>query len=260
MDRSFRKALLERKVTLGTWLQINNGTAAEVLANTGYDWISIDIEHTDIDIVSLTNLLRGMYGRGVAPIARVTTNDVIEIRRALDVGARGVLVPFIGTGEQAQRAVSAAKYPPWGVRGYSFSRANDWGVNFAGDVQTANDETAVIVMIESKEGVDNIDDILSVEGVDAAFIGPYDLSGSYGIPGQTQAPVVRDACRRVIEACEQAGKSVGLLVVRPTAAAIRQAIEDGFTLICLGLDTVFIDEGARAARQVALSVLDERGG
>ena len=258
MVQSFRKALLERQVTLGTWLQINNATAAEVLANTGYDWIAIDIEHTDIDIVSLTNLLRGMYGRGVAPIARVTTNDTIEIRRALDVGAQGVLVPFIGTAEQARKAVSAAKYPPWGVRGYSFSRANDWGLNFSGDVQTANDETAVIVMIESAEGVENIEDILAVEGVDAAFIGPYDLSGSYGIPGQLDAPVVRDACRRVIEACEQAGKSVGLLVVRPTPEAIRQAIEDRFTLICLGLDTVFIDQGARAARALALSVLEEK--
>jgi 2-keto-3-deoxy-L-rhamnonate aldolase RhmA len=259
MNRSFRKALLDRQVTLGTWLQINNATAAEVLANTGYDWISIDIEHTDIDVVSLTNLLRGMYGRGVAPIARVTTNDVIEIRRALDVGAQGVLVPFVGTAEQAQRAVAAAKYPPWGVRGYSFCRANDWGVNFSGDVQTANDETAVIVMIESKEGVDNIEGILAVEGVDAAFIGPYDLSGSYGIPGQIESPVVRDACRRVIEACERAGKSVGLLVVRPTPEAIRQAVEDRFTLICIGLDTVFIDEGARAARAAALAVLEERG-
>jgi 2-keto-3-deoxy-L-rhamnonate aldolase RhmA len=145
------------------------------------------------------------------------------------------------------------------VRGYSFCRANNWGVDFAADVETANDETAVIVMIESKEGAENIEEILAVEGVDAAFIGPYDLSGSYGIPGQIQAPVVRDACRRVIAACEQAEKSVGLLVVRPTPEAVRQAIEDGFTLICLGLDTVFMDEGARAARAVALSVLEERG-
>jgi 2-keto-3-deoxy-L-rhamnonate aldolase RhmA len=263
MSATFRNALLERQVTLGTWLQINNPTAAEVLANVGYDWIAIDIEHTDIDVVSLTALLRGMYargraGRGVAPIARVSTNDTIEIRRALDVGAQGVLVPFVNTAEGARKAVEAAKYPPWGVRGYSFCRANDWGVGFEEDVQTANDETAVIVMIESKEGVENIDEILDVEGVDAAFIGPYDLSGSYGIPGQTQAPVVRAACQRVIEACEQAGKAVGLLVVRPTADAIRTAIEDGFTLLCLGIDTVFLDEGARAVRATALSVLDQR--
>ena len=102
---SFRKALLQRQITFGTWLQINSPTAAEVLANAGYEWIVIDIEHTDIDIVSLTALLRGMYGRGVAPVARVSTNDVIEIRRALDVGAEGVLVPFVSTAEQARQAL-----------------------------------------------------------------------------------------------------------------------------------------------------------
>jgi 2-keto-3-deoxy-L-rhamnonate aldolase RhmA len=254
---AFRKALLQRQVTLGTWLQINNATAAEVLSNAGYDWISIDIEHTDIDITSLTALLRGMYGRGVAPIARVATNGLLDIRRALDVGAAGVLVPFVNTAEGARRAVAAAKYPPMGVRGFSFSRANNWGVDFATDAESANDETAVIVMIESKEGVENIEDIVAVEGVDAVFIGPYDLSGSYGIPGQIQDPVVRDACRRVIQACERAAKSVGLLIVRPTPEVVRQAVDDGFTLICVGLDTVFIDQGARAARAMALSALED---
>jgi 2-keto-3-deoxy-L-rhamnonate aldolase RhmA len=237
-------------------LQINNPTAAEVLANAGYEWIAIDIEHTDIDIASLTALLRGMHGRGAAPIARVATNGVMDIRRALDVGAAGVLVPFVNTAEQASRAVSAAKYPPMGVRGFSFSRANNWGADFERDARSANDETAVIVMIESREGVENVEEILAVDGVDAAFIGPYDLSGSYGIPGQTQDAVVRAACRRVIQACERAGKSVGLLVVRPTPQAVRQVIDDGFTLLCLGLDTVFLDEGARAARAVALSALE----
>jgi 2-keto-3-deoxy-L-rhamnonate aldolase RhmA len=197
-----------------------------------------------------------MYGRGAAPIARVTRNDVLEIRRALDVGAAGVLVPFISTADQARQAVAAAKYPPQGVRGFSFSRANNWGVDFAAEAGSANDETVVIVMIESKEGVEHIEEILAVDGVDAAFIGPYDLSGSYGMPGQTQDPVVRNACRQVIEACERAHKSVGLLIVRPTPQAVRQAIADGFTLICVGLDTVFLDEGARAARALALEAME----
>jgi 2-keto-3-deoxy-L-rhamnonate aldolase RhmA len=245
---------------IGTWLQINNATAAEVLANSGHEWIAIDIEHTDIDITSLTELLRGMYGRGVVPIARVATNSIMDIRRALDAGAAGVLVPFVNTAEQARQAVAAAKYPPIGVRGFSFSRANDWGVNFEAEAQSANDETAVIVMIESKQGVENIEAIVAVDGVDAIFIGPYDLSGSYGIPGQTQDPVVRDACRRVVQACEHARKSVGLLLVRPTQEAVRQVVDDGFTLLCLGLDTVFIDQGARAARAMALAALDERSG
>jgi 2-keto-3-deoxy-L-rhamnonate aldolase RhmA len=254
---SFRKALVERQVTLGTWLQINNGTAAEILANAGYEWIAIDIEHTDIDITSLTELLRAMHGRGVAPVARVATNGLLDIRRALDAGAEGVLIPFVNTAEQAQFAVRAAKYPPKGVRGYSFCRANNWGVNFTEDVKTANEQTAVIVMIESRQGVENIDDILAVDGVDAVFIGPYDLSGSYGIPGQTQAPVVRQACQRVIEACERAGKSVGLLLVRPTEEAVKQVVTDGYTLLCLGLDTVFIDEGARLTHTRAVNALSE---
>jgi 2-keto-3-deoxy-L-rhamnonate aldolase RhmA len=259
IKRTFRKALLQRRAVIGTWLQINNPTAAEVLAEAGYEWIAIDIEHTDIDVTTLTALLRGMYGRGVAPIARVATNNVMDIRRALDVGAEGVLVPFVNTPEQAQQAVAAAKYPPMGVRGFSFSRANNWGADFAEDAQSANDETAVIVMIESKQGVENIDAIIGVEGVDAAFIGPYDLSGSYGIPGQTTAPVVEAACQRVIRACQRAEKSVGLLVVRPTPEAIAQVVEDGFNLLCLGLDTVFLDQGARAAKAAALSVLLKRG-
>jgi 2-keto-3-deoxy-L-rhamnonate aldolase RhmA len=252
----FRKALVQRQVTIGTWLQINNATAAEVLANAGYDWIAIDIEHTDIDITSLTDLLRGMHGRGPAPIARVATNGLMDIRRALDVGAAGVLVPFVNTAEQARQAVAAAKYPPQGVRGFSFSRANNWGVDFAQDAASANDETAVIVMIESRHGVENVEEILAVDGVDALFIGPYDLSGSYGIPGQTQDPIVRNACRRVIEACGRAGKSVGLLVVRPTAEAVQQVVEDGFALLCLGLDTVFLDQGARATKSLVLSALE----
>ncbi|MBN1640650.1 MAG: 2,4-dihydroxyhept-2-ene-1,7-dioic acid aldolase [Anaerolineae bacterium] len=258
MDDSFRRALLERKVVLGTWLQINNPTAAEVLANTGYDWIAIDIEHTDIDVTSLTALLRGMHGRGPAPIARVATNNVMDIRRALDVGAAGVLVPFVHTADQARHAVAAAKYPPTGVRGFSFSRANDWGVGFEADATHANDQTAVIVMIESRQGVENVEQIVAVPGVDALFIGPYDLSGSYGIPGQTQAPVVRDACQRVVDACRRANRSVGLLIVHPTQEALRQAVGDGYNLLCLGIDTVFLDEGARAARQRALSALAER--
>ena len=253
---SFRNALLERQVTIGTWLQINNPTSAEILANAGYDWITIDIEHTDIDITSLTGLLRGMYGRGAAPIARVSTNDVIEIRRALDMGAAGVLVPFVSTAEQARQAVAAAKYPPMGVRGFSFCRANNWGADFAADARSANDETAVIVMIESKEGVENIEEIAAVNGIDAVFIGPYDLSGSYGMPGQTQDPIVQAACQRVVRACEQAEKSVGLLLVRPTPTAVRQVIDQGFTLLCLGVDTVFIDQGARATRALALSMLE----
>lgn len=250
-----RKALLERRPIFGSWIQVNSPTSAEILAEAGFQWLGIDMEHTDIDTPSLINLLRGLHGRGVVPLARVTTNDIMAIRRPLDMGAMGVLVPLVSTAEDARRAVAAAKFPPQGVRGFSFCRANAWGGDFDAYVASANDDIAVVVMIETRAGVENIDAILAVEGVDGVFIGPYDLSGSYGIPGQTQAPVVHDACRSVVAACDRAGKAAGLHVVRVTEEAVINALDDGFTLICLGVDIVFLEEAARAARTTATSVL-----
>ena len=248
----FRKALLERQVTIGSWIQINNPTSAEVLSQAGFEWLGIDIEHTDIDVTSLAGLLRGMHGRGAVPVARVEANETMAIRRALDMGVQGVLVPLVSTAEQAQRAVSASKYPPQGVRGFAFCRANNWGAGFDDYARTANDEIAVVVMIETRSGVENIDAILAVEGVDGVFIGPYDLSGSYGMPGQTDHPIVVDAQRQVVDACRRSGKSAGLHIVKPTPDAIRHAVEAGFTLICLGIDAVFLDQAARAARALAM--------
>ncbi len=253
IENTFRKALLERRVTIGSWIQINNATSAEILANAGYEWLGIDIEHTDIDISSLAPLLRGMYGRGAVPIARVASNNMMDIRRALDLGVMGVLVPLVSTPQDAQQAVAAAKYPPMGKRGFAFCRANEWGGDFDAYVKTANAEIAVVAMIETKRGVDNIDAILAVEGIDGVFIGPYDMSGSYGIPGQTDADIVQEACQRVVEACARVSKSAGIHIVNPTPAAIQKSMDDGFTLICLGIDVVFMRQAARAAMALASS-------
>jgi 2-keto-3-deoxy-L-rhamnonate aldolase RhmA len=246
---TLRTALLGRQLLVGSWIQIANATSAEILAHAGFDWIGIDMEHTDIDMGSLAQIMRGMYGRGAAPIVRVEGNDVVQIRKALDLGAAGVLVPLVGSAEEAREAVRAAKYPPDGVRGYSFSRMNNWGVEFAEYAPRANDDVAVIVMIETKSGVEQVDEIASVAGVDGVFIGPYDMSGSYGVPGETAGPVVAEACRRVIASCSNAGKSVGLHVVDPTAAAVGAAVDAGYNLICLGVDVVFLNQGAVAARR-----------
>jgi len=245
-----RKALLERTVTLGTWIQMGHPAVAEILALAGFDWIAADCEHTDINVSQFAGLARGMYGRDTVPLVRVRENDTLAIRQMLDMGAQGVIVPLVNTAEEAARAVAAAKYPPQGVRGFCFSRMNEWGSEFETYLARANDDIAVVVMIESKQGVENIDSILAVEGVDGIFVGPYDISGSYGIPGQTSAPIIQEACRTLVEACERAGKSAGLHVVLPTPEAIVKAIADGFTFIALGVDAVFLNDGARAALAV----------
>jgi len=137
------------------------------------------------------------------------------------------------------------------VRGFAFHRGNDWGVDFTDYAAQANDQIAVVVMIESKEAVENIDAILAVEGVDGVFIGPYDMSGSYGIPGQTSDPIIQNACARIVEACRNAGKAAGMHVVIPTPEAIAKAVADGFTFLAVGVDTIFLDQAARSALAVA---------
>ena len=250
-----RRALLDRAVTLGTWIQIGHAAAAEVLAIAGYDWIAADCEHTDIDVQGFADLARGMHGRGPIPMARVRENDTLAIRQMLDAGALGVIVPLVNSADEARRAVAAAKYPPQGVRGFCFSRMNDWGDDFDDYVARANDEIAVVVMIESRQAVESIDAILGVDGVDGVFLGPYDLSGSYGVPGNTAHPDVQAACQAVIDACARHGKSAGLHVVDPAPAKIQKALADGFTFIALGVDTVFLMQAAKHALEVARSVL-----
>jgi 2-keto-3-deoxy-L-rhamnonate aldolase RhmA len=250
-----RNALLSREVSLGTWIQFGHPGIAEVMANAGFDWIAADAEHTDIGVSEFGAIARGMHGRGAEPFVRVRENDTLAIRQMLDMGARGILVPLVDTAEQAQKAVEAAKYPPSGIRGYCFSRMNDWGAEFDEYAQNANDNVAVVVMIESKKSVENISDILSVDGVDGVFLGPYDMSGSYGIPGQTDAPEVREACDQVVKACEECDKSAGIHLVKPTPETIQQTIDDGFTFIALGVDAVFVDQAARGALQNARSAL-----
>lgn len=252
-----RQALLERTPTFGTWIQLGHGGIAEVLANAGYDWIAADCEHTDIDVQGFTELARGMHGRGSVPLVRVRENDTLAIRQVLDAGALGVIVPLVNSAEDARRAVAAAKYPPNGVRGFAFSRMNDWGVQFQEYCRDANDAIAVVVMIESRQAVESIEAILAVDGVDGVFIGPYDLSGSFGLAGQTDHALVTGACNAVRDACVRHGKSAGIHLVTPTPDGIKRTLAEGFTFIALGVDTVFLDQAARAALGVARDCVSE---
>ncbi len=228
-------------------MQIGHPAVAEVLAKAGFAWLAADCEHGEVETGDLGNVFRAMAAVGTVPFVRVRENATLEIRRALDLGAWGVIVPLVESAADAQRAVAAAKYPPDGVRGFAFQRANQWGCEFDRYVATANQEIAVVVMIESKRAVENIDAILAVNGVDGVLIGPYDMSGSYGIPGQIGAPVIHDACRQVAQACARAGKSAGQHIVKPTPENVRTAIGQGFTFLALGMDTIFLAEGAAGA-------------
>jgi len=232
---NIKEALRKRQLTIGSWIQIGHPAVAEILCNY-YDWLAIDLEHTDISLEQVTNLFRAM-GDAV-PLVRVSENNTLAIRKVLDAGARGVIVPLVNTREEAERAIKAARYAPEGVRGHCFARMNNYGGGFDSYLHRANEEISVVVMIESREAVDNVYDI-AMSGVDGVFIGPYDLSGSYGIPGQTTHPLILKARQRVVDACKCTGIAAGIHVVNPDEQ-IKKTIEEGFTFIAVGGDTMFL--------------------
>lgn len=254
---SLRQKIIAGQPVFGSWLQTGSPTVAEIMAEEGFDFIAADMEHSDINEEGFGAFVRAVKAK-TNPFARVRENDVIAIRRALDCGAQGIIVPLVNSVAEAQKAVSATRYPPEGVRGYAFCHANGWGRHFARYIQQDVNEIVVLVMVETRQAVEELDAILEVPGVDGVFLGPYDLSGSYGVPGELDHPLMRRAKRQVIEACTRKGKTAGQHIVTPTQDNVREALAEGYTLLVLGMDTQFVLDGAAQARRMALNALAER--
>lgn len=251
MKNKLRAALLKREVSLGAWMQIGHPACAEILARAGFDWVCVDLEHGAIDLETTADIFRTLAGFDCVPVARLPLNDPIWIHRTLDAGARGLIIPMVKTAAEAAAAIRESKYPPMGARGYGYSRANMHGMDFSSYIATANDEIAMVMQIEHKDAIPNLDAILDVKGVDGLFIGPLDLSGSMGITGQLDHPDMVDALAKYRDACKRHNATAGMHIVRPNAQSIRQSLEQGYTLIALGLDNVFLDDGARASLEAA---------
>jgi 2-dehydro-3-deoxyglucarate aldolase len=247
MKNKLRQALLNNEVTLGTWIQIGHPAIAEILARAGFDWVCVDMEHGAIDLESMTNIFRTLHGFGCVPVARLPMNDPIWIHRALDAGARGLIIPMVNNSMCARKAIEDAKYPPWGTRGFGYSRANMHGRDFDEYIATANDEIAMIMQIEHKDAISWLGEICQVDGVDGLFIGPMDLSGSMGVPGQMAHPDVVDALEIYKRTCKKHNMAAGMHIVKPDSQSIRTNIEHGYTLLALGVDTVFLNTGGSSA-------------
>lgn len=253
MKNKFRKALLNRELTFGAWMQIGHPAIAEIFAKAGFDWICVDLEHGAIDLETMTNIFRTINALDCVPVARLPLNDLVWIHRSLDAGAKGLIIPMVKAAEEAERAIREAKYPPRGVRGFGYSRANMYGMEFDEYVKTANDEIAMVMQIEHKDAIANLEDIVKVDGVDGLFIGPLDLSGSMGITGQLDHPDMLAALDKYRKVCQDNNKSAGMHIVRPNPENIRAAIEEGYTLVALGLDNVFLDENSKLTLKLARS-------
>ena len=242
----FKQALSTFQRQIGLWSGLSSPIAAEIIASAGFDWIVIDGEHAPNDIPSLLAQLQAMRGGTAEPVFRVPWNDPVIIKRALDVGGRSLLVPFVQNAEEARKAVAAARYPPLGIRGVAVvPRANDYG-RIQGYHANAHLDTCVLVQLESKAALKQIEAIAAVEGVDGLFIGPSDLAGDLGHLGNPRHPEVQAAIKDAGECIRAAGKSAGTL--SGNVDEVERLISLGFNFTAVGSDVGLL---ARAAESVA---------
>lgn len=245
MKNKLREILRRGEVALGVTVTIGHPDITEILGKIGFDYINIDTQHTPLSIETVQSMMQAMSYSQATPIVRVQWNDFAMINRALDIGAHCVIVPFVNTKEDAIRALQYATYPPKGLRSYGPRRAAMRDPEY---VATADEEILVLPQIETREALDNIEDILSVDGVEAFFVGPYDLSRSLGVFTQFKHPVFEKAIARILEAAEKSGTAPGMLAPMEEPA---KTVERGFKLVSLGLDVALLTAAATSALQKA---------
>lgn len=221
------------RVLNGTIFSMGAPQVAEIISDSGLDWVLIDMEHSTMSLDTVQTALQIM-GDKILKIVRVPGNDDIWIKRVLDTGCDGILVPMVKSSEEAVRVVKSAKYPPVGQRSVGVGRAHKFGAAFKEYVDKANDTLIIMIQIEHIEGVKNIDSILSVPGIDSIFIGPYDLSASMGLIGQIDHPDVSAAIGLVKSKCKDAGIPYGIFGISPEA--VEKEIGDGCTFLLCGID------------------------
>jgi 2-keto-3-deoxy-L-rhamnonate aldolase RhmA len=240
-----KQKLAAGQVCLGATISINSPVVAELWSRVGFDWLWFEMEHTSLTEESVNTMLAVTNGSEVSTIVRVPWNDKTMIKRLVDAGPDGILVPQINTREEAEYAVRAMKFPPLGERGAGVARAQAYGLAMGEYYQSANEQVMTVMMIEHIQGVENIEDILKTPGVDAIMIGALDLSGSLGVLGQTDHPDVEGAIQKILAACRKAKIPCGMLALDPEQANRR--IGEGFTFLIVAMDVFTLIGGAKTA-------------
>jgi len=252
--RNFVKEKLKAgKPSVGTWIAMGNPDVSEQLAALGFDWVVFDVEHGLFTMPNVQRMMQSMSSTSnCIPLVRVPINEPVYFKWALDMGAYGVVVPWVNTGEEALKAVQACKYPPEGIRGCGPRRASKYYSQYADYVNKANDEVLLVVMIETQKALDNLDEILSVKGVDAAYIGPDDLSLNLGVFLQKEHPKFKAALDKVLEKCRKHGVTPGM---HCNEQNIADAISQGFQFCALNDDDTFLTIGARTCLEKVKSFI-----
>lgn len=246
--QDLKRDLRERRPIAGGWVTIPHPAIAEITAAAGFDCVLLDLEHTDASLERITNMIRGIESvdDSITTIVRVPWNDPVRIKRVLDLGPGGILVPMVNNEAEAKEAVEAVRYPPDGIRGVAGGRAADYGTDMIEYFGRANDELVTIVQIETEEGRDNVTEIASVDGVDGVFIGPSDLSASMGIFGEWDSETFNDAVAEIVREAHAADTSVSTVV--GTSDQIASRADWGVDLLFAGVDSSFLMEANREAK------------
>ena len=241
MSSTFRQRLKDRELLIGTVVTLGIPEIAEVLSGAGFAWLFLDAEHGPLDTLALQRLVIG--AKATPCLVRLAASSELEVKKALDIGAAGVIAPQVNSAEQASQVVRWAKYAPLGTRGVGAARAHGYGLALKEYLATANDRTVVVVQAEHRDAVNNIEAIAQVAGVDAVLVGPNDLSASLGHLGDLAHPDVAAAIDRVTEVCRRAGMPLGIFGMNP--AAVKPYLDRGYTLIACSVDTVLLGTAAR---------------
>jgi len=242
MEPSFRKKLIDGECLTGTLLTLPNPQIAEILALAGFEWLFIDMEHSSISLSQAEEMVRAA-GLRAYTVIRCPLNDEAWIKRCLDTGANGIILPRVNSKEEAEYAVRCAKYPPIGGRSVGITRAHGYGMQFNEYMQRANEDIALILQCEHIDGVRELPDIITTEGVDAIFVGPYDLSASMNKTGKVNDREVKEAIEQIRETCLHQEMALGIFGTTPEA--VEPYRQNGFTLVAVGVDSVMLANQAK---------------
>ena len=249
LTKNLKAILKNNELTVGSWLSIPSPVAAEIMAQAGFPWLVIDLEHSVIDYETMQSMFVAIENNGSIPLVRLSSKDSPQIKRVLDAGAHGIIAPMINNANDAKKIVSAVKYPPIGNRGVGLARAQGYGMKFESYKEYFNDYSIIICQIEHKSAVDNIEEIVATKGIDGIIIGPYDLSGSYGIPGKLGSDELLEAEKIILEAAARYNIPSGIHIVHRDKSELINKINDGFRIIAYGVDQLFLAKSGKDAFQ-----------
>lgn len=232
--------LKRREAVLGSWIALGHPSIPEIMANAGFDFLVIDMEHSVIELSDAQKLIQSIEAQGIVPFVRIGEINANLIKRVLDAGAHGIIAPLVKNAEDMKKVVQASYYPPKGERGVGLARAQKYGLDFESYKIKQKNELIIVPLIEHIKAIENLEAILEVEGVDATIIGPYDLSGSLGFPGEFDRPEVKSAIAHYEKICASKKMAMGFHIVQPEVKRAVEYIKKGFSFVAVGLDTLYL--------------------